>query len=77
MNCEESAAIANFIFSILRFSMTRYFIRLEQNQLTASGTLSLIISERVFDGVVPKQCKHFCGRENELNELHELLSRHK
>ena len=40
------------------------------------GTLSPVASDRIFDGVVPKPCKHFCGRENELNELHELLSEH-
>lgn len=75
-NCENNTAIADFISSVLRFSMLRNFIKREQNQLTVSGTLSPIASERIFDGVVPKPCKHFCGRENELNELHELLSKH-
>lgn len=75
-NCEKSETIANFISSVLRFSMTRNFVKHEQSQLTVSGKLSPVASERVFDGVVPKPCKHFCGRENELNELHELLSKH-
>lgn len=75
-NCENNAAIADFISSVLRFSMLRNFIKREQNQLTVSGTLSPVANERIFDGVVPKPCKHFCGRENELNELHELLSKH-
>ena len=75
-NCDNNSAIADFISSVLRFSMSRNFIKREQNQLTVSGTLSPIASERIFDGVVPKPCKHFCGRENELNELHELLSKH-
>lgn len=75
-DCENNTAIADFISAVLRFSMTRDFIKREQNQLTVSGTLSPIASERVFDGTVPKPCKHFCGRENELNELHELLSKH-
>lgn len=75
-NCDDNAAIANFISSALRFSMTRNFVKREQNQLTASGTLSPVASERIFDGVVPKPCKHFCGRENELNELHEQLFKH-
>ncbi len=75
-NCESNTAIADFISAVLRFSMTRDFIKREQNQLTVSGTLSPIASERIFDGTVPKPCKHFCGRENELNELHELLSKH-
>lgn len=75
-NCENNSAIADFISSILRFSMSRNFIKHEQNQLTVSGTFSPIASERVFDGAIPKPCKHFCGRENELNGLHELLSKH-
>lgn len=75
-NCDDNTAIANFISCVLLFSMTRNFVKREQNQLTASGTLSPVASERIFDGVIPKPCKHFCGRENELNELHELLSKH-
>lgn len=75
-SCESNTAIADFISAVLRFSMTRDFIKREQNQLTVSGTLSPIASERIFDGTVPKPCKHFSGRENELNELHELLSKH-
>lgn len=75
-SCESNTAIADFISAVLRFSMLRNFIKREQNQLTVSGTLSPIASERIFDGTVPKPCKHFCGRENELNELYELLSKH-
>lgn len=75
-SCENNAVIADFISAVLRFSMTRAFIKREQNQLTVSAVLSPIASERIFDGFVPKPCKHFCGRENELNELHELLSKH-
>lgn len=75
-NCEKSETIANFISSVLRFSMTRNFVKHEQSQLTLSGAISPITSERIFDGAIPKPCKHFCGRENELNELHELLSKY-
>lgn len=74
--CESNNAIADFISAVLRFSMTRYFIKREQNQLAVPEKLSPIASERIFDGTVPKPCKHFCGREKELNELHELLSKH-
>lgn len=75
-NCENKSAIADFISAVLHFSMLRNLVKREQNQLTVSGTLSPIANERIFDGVVPKPCKHFCGREDELNELHELLSKH-
>lgn len=75
-SCESNTAIADFISAVLRFSMTRDFIKREQNQLAVPEKLSPIASERIFDGTVPKPCKHFCGREDELNELHKLLSMH-
>lgn len=75
-SCESNTAIADFISDVLRFSMTRDFIKREQNQLAVPEKSSPAVSERIFDGAAPKPCKHFCGREDELNELHELLSRH-
>lgn len=75
-NCENNTAIADFLSSVLLFAMSRNFVKREPNQLAVSGTLSPVASDRIFDGVVPKPCKHFCGRESELNELHELLSEH-
>lgn len=76
LDLENNAAIADFISTVLRFSMTRDFIKREQNPIAIPEKASPIASERIFDGAVPKPCKHFCGRENELNELHELLSKH-
>lgn len=73
---ENISQISKFISSVLIFSMSRKYVKREQNQLTASGTLSPVASERIFDGFVPRPCKHFSGRENELNELHELLIKH-
>lgn len=75
-NCESNTAIADFLSSVLLFAMSRNFVKREPNQLATSGTLSPVASDRIFDGVVPKPCKHFCGRENELNELHETLLKH-
>lgn len=76
LNYDDNAAIAGFISSVLRFSMARNFVSRKPKTLTSSATLSPVASERIFDGFVPRPCKHFCGRENELNELHELLSKH-
>lgn len=75
-SCESNTAIADFISTVLRFSMIRDFIKREQNPIAIPEKSSPVASERIFDGVVPKPCKHFCGREEELNELHELLSNH-
>ena len=75
-NCESNAAIADFLSSVLLFAMSRNFVKREPNQLAVSGNLSPVASDRIFDGVVPRPCKHFCGRESELNELHETLLKH-
>lgn len=75
-NCESNTTMADFLSSVLFFAMSRNFVKREPNQLTISGNLSPVASDRIFDGVVPKPCKHFCGRENELNELHETLLKH-
>lgn len=40
------------------------------------GTLSPITADMIFDGEVPKPCKHFCGRDTELENLHELVNNH-
>jgi hypothetical protein len=74
--CEETADIAGFICAILLFAMERKFVKRDEKLLTTSGTLSPVVSDRIFDGAVPKPCKYFCGRDKELSELHDLLSRH-
>lgn len=75
-SCEDNAAIASFISVVLRFSMERRFIKRDSKLLTNFGTLSPIASDRIYDGTVPKPCKHFCGRDDELKVLHESLSKH-
>lgn len=47
---------------------------LPPKKLLASGTLSPVISDFVYNGEVPKACAHFCGRDQELSTLHELIS---
>lgn len=72
--CEETADIADFICAVLLVAMERKFIKRDEKLLTISGMLSPVVSEQIFDGVVPKPCKYFCGRDKELSELHELLN---
>ena len=74
--CEETADIADFIAAVLLFAMERKFVKHDEKLLTTSGTLSPVVSDRIFDGAVPKPCRFFCGRESELAELHELLNHH-
>ena len=72
---EESGA--EFFAEVLCFGMERNFVKRDTNTklLLAAGTLSPIVKEFVFDSDVPKPCRHFCGRDNELSDLHELLCR--
>ena len=41
-------------------------------QLLSTGTLSPIVKDYIYD-IVPKPCRHFCGRETDLENIHELL----
>ena len=70
---EESGA--EFLAEVLCFGMERNFVKRDANTklLLATGNLSPVVKEFVFDSDVPKPCRHFCGRDNELSDLHELL----
>lgn len=39
------------------------------------GTLSPILKDFVFNTDVPKPCKYFCGKDNELDKLHDLIEK--
>lgn len=49
--------------------MERSFVKRDSNikQLLVTGTLSPIVKDFVYDGGVPKPCRHFCGRDKESN----------
>ena len=70
----DKAYIADFFSRAIIFAINRKFEKRNNKLLTASGKLSPIVSEIIFDGAVPKPCKHFCGRDNEIAKLHELLN---
>lgn len=66
---------AVFVAAVLAYAINRKFEKHDLKQL-ATGTLSPIADGMMFDGAVPKPCKHFCGREKELDELHTTLENH-
>ena len=66
---------ADYISTILIFGMERKFQKRDTKMLT-SGTLSPITDDIIMSGAVPAPCKHFCGRDNEISELHTLLENH-
>ena len=76
--CETDMDEARFLTSALCFGMERSFVKRDSNtkQLLSAGTLSPIVKDFVYDGGVPKPCRHFCGRDDELATLHQLLCDH-
>ena len=66
---------ADFISAVLLFGMERKFQKRDTKLLT-SGNLSPVAADLIMSGAVPAPCKHFCGRDAELEELHSLLEKH-
>lgn len=76
--CKTEMDEAKFLTSALCFGMERSFVKRDSNtkQLLSAGIISPIVKDFVYDGGVPKPCRHFCGRDNELATLHQLLCDH-
>ena len=55
--------------------MERQFVKRDtKNQkLIAGGALSPVVLDYIMDSEVPRPCRHFVGREEELGELHTML----
>ena len=73
--CNTDLEEAIFLASVLSFGMERTFVKRDANtkQLLTTGTLSPVVKDFIYDGGVPKPCRHFCGRDAELIALHQLL----
>ena len=76
--CETDTEEAAFMADVLIFGMNRPFqardIRKQNSPATA---LSPIVRDYILGNEVPAPCAHFCGRDQELKELHEALIRHR
>ncbi len=75
--CANKSEAVEFICNILLFAMSRPFVTRDTKIIekhTSSGVLSPIVSERIFGAEIPAPCKHFSGRNKELEELHDILS---
>lgn len=75
LTVDYSEDIAVFMATSIIFAISRKFEKRDIKAL-ALGTLSPVVSDMIFDGEVPKPCKHFCGRDTELENLHNLLNKH-
>ena len=59
---------------ILTISERQFIKRDTRNQkLLAGGSLSPVVLDYIMDSEVPRPCRHFLGREEELDELHTML----
>ena len=67
---------ADFLCAVLCFSMERSFIKREagSKKLKEGKALSPIVNDVIFGADVPKPCRWFCGRDKELDALHDQLS---
>ena len=68
-----------FLAKVISFGMERQFIKRDtKNQkLIAGGVLSPIVLDYIMDSEVPKPCRHFLGREEELEKLHTMFEKNR
>lgn len=73
--CDTPTEGAKFLADILAFSMERTFVKrdAQTKELLVQGRLSPIIRDYVLGGDIPKPCRWFCGRAEELKRLYTLL----
>ena len=64
-----------FPAKLISFGMERQFIKrnTKNQKLLAGGALSPIVLDYIMDSEVPKPCRHFIGRDKELEELYTML----
>ena len=64
-----------FLAKLISFGMERQFIKrnTKNQKLLAGGALSPIVLDYIMDSEVPRPCRHFIGRDKELEELYTVL----
>lgn len=65
--------ICEFIGKVIFTSIDRPFIPSDKPMLPTSA---ITVSERLFGAEAPSPCRYFCGRDNELNDLHTAVTEH-
>ena len=76
--CETDAGEAAFMADVLIFGMVRPFQSHDIRKVypAAQTVLSPVCRDYILGNEVPAPCAHFCGRDHELKDLHEVLTRH-
>ena len=74
--CKDEQCEAAFLSAVLCFAMERTFVKRDARTkiLMASGMLSPIVKDFIYNSSVPKPCRYFCGRDQEIAVLHELVT---
>lgn len=65
--------VCRFIGNVIFAAIDRPFVPADKSMLPTSA---ITVSEYVFGADVPAPCRYFCGRDNELEELHSALQEH-
>ena len=73
--CHTDSAEAEFLANVLAFGIIRDFYArdIRKPKLIASESRSPALCDYISEEGVPKPCRHFCGRESELEAVHEML----
>ena len=76
--CDTEQESAQLIAALLCFAMERTFVRRTPGNTTlmVTGSLSPASADFILNNRVPVPCRHFCGREEELSALYDLLTEH-
>lgn len=69
----DESEVCRFIGNVIFAAIDRPFIPADKAMLPTSA---ITVTECVFGAEVPAQCRYFCGRDTELDELHTALQEH-
>ena len=69
----DESEVCRFIGNVIFAAIDRPFVSADKPMLPASA---ITVSECVFGAEIPTPCRYFCGRDNELDELHTALQEH-
>lgn len=74
--CNTEKAQAEYITDLLLFGMERNFVKRDTKtkELLTAGNFSPMVADYIYENEVPKPCRHFCGRDSELDALYKLLT---
>lgn len=78
--CQTPAQQAGFLADVILFVLERPFVPRAATGVRElpPGARSPVVADLIFGNQVPSPCRYFCGRDGDLERLHQLLqSQHK